>query len=83
MRGKEGRQAADVAMNLVRLLPNLQSLSKILPPRTLAWKLELLQQGNRCPSLPPPLSACGLLRLFTRVFVEAFHARVLHESCVS
>lgn len=41
-------QAAALAQGLVSLLPQLAALSDILPPPTLAWKLQLLEEGNRC-----------------------------------
>ena len=41
-------QATALAQGLVGLLPQLSALSEILPPPTLAWKLQLLQEGNRC-----------------------------------
>ena len=39
------QQLARFAQGLLSLLPNLQALADILPPATLAHKLELLQQG--------------------------------------
>ena len=41
-------QATALAQGLVGLLPQLAALSDILPPPTLAWKLQLLEEGNRC-----------------------------------
>ena len=41
------RQAAALAQGLANLLPQLGALSVILPPETLAWKLRMLDTGNR------------------------------------
>lgn len=41
-------QAVAFGQGVVALLPQLQALSEILPPPTLAWKLQLLEEGNRC-----------------------------------
>jgi hypothetical protein len=40
-------QAAALAQGIVNLLPQLGALAVILPPETLAWKLRLLDMGNR------------------------------------
>lgn len=32
---------------LINLIPQLEALSVVLPPETLAWKLELLREGSR------------------------------------
>lgn len=32
---------------LLNLIPQLEALSVVLPPETLAWKLELLREGSR------------------------------------
>lgn len=53
-------QALAFGQGVAALIPQLQALTEILPPPTLAWKLQLLEEGNRCaaaPTLPPLLSA--------------------------
>ena len=40
-------QAAALAQGVANLLPQLGALAVILPPETLAWKLRLLDMGNR------------------------------------
>ena len=44
-------QAAAFGEGLAALLPQLQALTDILPPPTLAWKLQLLEEGNKCASV--------------------------------
>lgn len=39
-------QASQYADGLRKLIPQLGYLTKILPPASLQWKLELLKQGN-------------------------------------
>ncbi|GLC37786.1 hypothetical protein PLESTM_000648100 [Pleodorina starrii] len=39
------RQAVDLLYGLLDLLPELSSLRVVLPPDTLAWRLQLLRQG--------------------------------------
>ena len=49
------------------LLPQLSALTEILPPPTLAWKLQLLQEGNRCAhhhSWSFPCLACEAVQKF-------------------
>ena len=41
------RQAAALAQGITNLLPQLGALSVILPPETLAWKLRMLDTGNK------------------------------------
>ncbi|KAK9838483.1 hypothetical protein WJX81_002279 [Elliptochloris bilobata] len=41
------QQAAAFGEGLAALLPQLQALTEILPPPTLAWKLQLLEAGNK------------------------------------
>ena len=41
-------QAVAFGQGVASLLPQLSALTEILPPPTLAWKLQLLQEGNRC-----------------------------------
>lgn len=53
-------QAVAFGQGVAALLPQLAALTEILPAPTLAWKLKLLQEGNRCAALlplcnPPPL----------------------------
>jgi hypothetical protein len=45
-------QAVAFGQGVVSLIPQLQALTEILPPPTLEWKLKLLEEGNRCLSLP-------------------------------
>ena len=45
-------QAVAFGQGVASLLPQLSALTEILPPPTLAWKLQLLQEGNRCASSP-------------------------------
>ena len=40
-------QAAALAQGIANLWPQLGALPAILPPETLAWKLRLLDMGNR------------------------------------
>lgn len=40
-------QATQLVRNLQKLIPQLSALAKILPAPTLAWKLELLREGNK------------------------------------
>ena len=40
-------QLEAVRNGLVNLIPQLEALSVVLPPETLAWKLELLREGSR------------------------------------
>ena len=40
-------QAVAFGQGVASLLPQLSALTEILPPPTLAWKLQLLQEGNR------------------------------------
>lgn len=40
-------QAVAFGQGVASLLPQLTALTEILPPPTLAWKLQLLQEGNR------------------------------------
>ncbi|GFR43739.1 hypothetical protein Agub_g4849, partial [Astrephomene gubernaculifera] len=48
------QQALDTAYGLLDLLPELSSLRVVLPPATLRWRLQLLQQGAQQvePALP-------------------------------
>jgi pimeloyl-ACP methyl ester carboxylesterase len=39
------RQASDYLYGFLDLLPQLSALQRVLPPETLAWRLELLRQG--------------------------------------
>ena len=41
-------QAVAFGQGVAALLPQLAALTEILPAPTLAWKLKLLQEGNRC-----------------------------------
>ena len=43
-------QAVAFGQGLTALIPQLSALTDILPPPTLAWKLQLLEEGNRCAS---------------------------------
>ena len=45
---RSGAQAVAFGQGLVALLPQLSALTQILPPPTLEWKLQLLEEGNRC-----------------------------------
>ena len=47
-----GAQAVAFGQGLVALLPQLGALTQILPPPTLQWKLQLLEEGNRCGRVP-------------------------------
>ena len=47
-RASVAAQAAAFGEGLAALLPQLQALTEILPPPTLAWKLQLLENGNKC-----------------------------------
>ena len=40
-------QAVAFTQGLVALLPQLSALAEILPPPTLEWKLQMLEEGNR------------------------------------
>lgn len=40
-------QAAALSKGLVGLIPQLSALSTILPPATLAWKLDQLAEGSK------------------------------------
>lgn len=51
-------QAAAFGEGLAALLPQLQALTEILPPPTLAWKLHLLEAGNKCAPFAKLLAAC-------------------------
>ena len=45
-------QAVAFGQGVAALLPQLSALTEILPAPTLAWKLKLLQEGNRCAAQP-------------------------------
>ncbi|KAI8467306.1 MAG: alpha/beta-hydrolase [Monoraphidium minutum] len=47
------RQASDYLYGLLDLMPQLGALKTVLPPQTLAWRLELLRQG--CEFVQPRL----------------------------
>lgn len=47
-------QAVAFGQGVVSLIPQLQALAEILPAPTLAWKLKLLEEGNR--SLRHPIA---------------------------
>ena len=51
-------QAAAFGEGLAALLPQLQALTEILPPPTLAWKLHLLEAGNKCAPFAKLMAAC-------------------------
>ncbi|GAX78319.1 hypothetical protein CEUSTIGMA_g5761.t1 [Chlamydomonas eustigma] len=40
------RQVSDLAYGLIELLPELQIMRLVLPPATLAWRLQLLKEGS-------------------------------------
>ena len=61
-------QAVAFGQGVASLLPQLSALTEILPPPTLAWKLQLLQEGNRWPFfLPCLLHAWPVKTVHTKV----------------
>lgn len=81
-------QAVAFGEGVAALLPQLSALTEILPAPTLAWKLKLLQEGNRCAAQPmltshlPPLKSPPALTIRltdTRGLCSSSHKAFTHS----